>query len=445
MIGKLLIANRGEIAIRVFRAATELGIRTVAIFSHEDRVHLHRYKADEGYRVGAGKSPVAAYLDIEGILDIAKATGAEAIHPGYGFLSERAEFARACAAAGIRFVGPRVEALELFGDKVRAKALARQCGVPLIAGSGGELVGAVAPLTISLVLGAFLFGAAMQLADGCGSGTLYKAGAGSPLSFVVLPTFAFGSFLGASHQPAWIALGGLPAVDLLAFGWPTALTLTVAACALVALVAGRAARNNGEKNAAAGAPQAVARELVRAGTASFVAAAPAPSSARGWARRWWLGAALLAVLYLLHLLVAGQPWGIVYGLGLWGAKLVSWAGFDLTANAFWGREAQQAQIAGSLLDDVTSVTNLGLLLGSFLFAWRRRAACPSVAPMAPKRLAAAAIAGLVMGYSARMAFGCNVGAYLGGIASASLHGWVWFALAFAGSVVGVRIRRRIGG
>ncbi|MHB1375172.1 MAG: YeeE/YedE thiosulfate transporter family protein, partial [Thauera sp.] len=159
--------------------------------------------------------------------------------------------------------------------------LAATFTLPLIAGSGGELVGAVAPLTISLVLGAFLFGAAMQLADGCGSGTLYKAGAGSPLSFVVLPTFAFGSFLGASHQPAWIALGGLPAVDLLAFGWPTALTLTVAACALVALVAGRAARNNGENNAAAGTPQAVARELVRAGTASFVAAAPAPPAAPG--------------------------------------------------------------------------------------------------------------------------------------------------------------------
>ena len=115
--------------------------------------------------------------------------------------------------------------------------LAAAFTLPLIASSGGELVGAVAPLTISLVLGAFLFGAAMQLADGCGSGTLYKAGAGSPLSFVVLPTFAFGSFLGASHQPAWIEVGGLPAVDLLAFGWPTALAITVAACGLVAWLA----------------------------------------------------------------------------------------------------------------------------------------------------------------------------------------------------------------
>lgn len=320
--------------------------------------------------------------------------------------------------------------------------LAATFTLPLIAGSGGELVGAVAPLTISLVLGAFLFGAAMQLADGCGSGTLYKAGAGSPLSFVVLPTFAFGSFLGASHQPAWIALGGLPAVDLLAFGWPTALTLTVAACALVALVAGRAARNNGENNAAAGAPQAVARELVRAGTASFVAAAPAPSSTRGWARRWWLGAALLAVLYLLHLLVAGQPWGIVYGMGVWGAKAVSALGWDLSADAFWGVAPHAQRLVEPVLADVTSVTNIGLIYGAIAASrWNGPAefSLPS-----GKRLAAAAIAGLVMGYSARMAFGCNVGAYLGGIASASLHGWVWFALAFAGSVVGVRIRRRVG-
>jgi pyruvate carboxylase len=138
-IRKLLCANRGEIAIRVFRAATELGIRTVAIFSHEDRVHLHRYKADEGYRVGAGKSPVAAYLDIEGILDIAKAARVDAIHPGYGFLSERAEFARACEAAGIRFVGPSPAAIELFGDKTRARQLAMQIGVPVVPGSEGPL------------------------------------------------------------------------------------------------------------------------------------------------------------------------------------------------------------------------------------------------------------------------------------------------------------------
>ncbi|MDX9884701.1 YeeE/YedE family protein [Thauera sp.] len=321
--------------------------------------------------------------------------------------------------------------------------LAAALTLPLIAGSGGELVGAVAPLTISLVLGAFLFGAAMQLADGCGSGTLYKAGAGSPLSFVVLPTFAFGSFLGASHQPAWIEVGGLPAVDLLAFGWPTALAITVAACGLVAWLAGRAARKTGRGTidaAAPASPQALAQQLVRAGTASFVATA-APVKGTRFARRWWLGALLLAVLYLFHLVVAGQPWGIVYGMGVWGAKAVAALGWDLSGDAFWGVAPHAQRLVDPILADVTSVTNIGLIYGAIAASrWNGPAdfSLPS-----GKRLFAAAIAGLVMGYSARMAFGCNVGAYLGGIASASVHGWVWFALAFAGSIVGVRIRRRV--
>ncbi len=316
--------------------------------------------------------------------------------------------------------------------------LAAALTLPLLAGGGGELVGAVAPLTISLVLGAFLFGAAMQLADGCGSGTLYKAGGGSPLSFVVLPTFAFGSFLGASHQPAWIELGGLPAVDLLALGWPTALALTVAGCGLVAWLAGRTARK--ARGDAPPSPQAIAEQLVRTGTASFVAAAQ-PVQSR-WATRWWLGALLLALLYLAHLVVAGQPWGIVYGMGVWGAKAVSALGWDLSGDAFWGVAPHAQRLVEPILADVTSVTNLGLIYGAI--AASRWNGAPKFSLPSGRRLAAAAIAGLVMGYSARMAFGCNVGAYLGGIASASLHGWVWFALAFAGSIVGVRIRRRVG-
>ena len=316
--------------------------------------------------------------------------------------------------------------------------LAAALTLPLLAGSGGELVGAVAPLTISLVLGAFLFGAAMQLADGCGSGTLYKAGGGSPLSLVVLPTFAFGSFLGASHQPAWIELGGLPAVDLLAFGWPTALALTVAGCGLVAWLAGRVARN--ARGDAPPSPQAVAEQLVRTGTASFVAATR-PAQSR-WATRWWLGALLLAVLYLAHLVVAGQPWGIVYGMGVWGAKAVSTLGWDLSGDAFWGVAPHAQRLVEPILADVTSVTNIGLIYGAI--AASRWNGAPKFSAPSGRRLAAAAVAGLVMGYSARMAFGCNVGAYLGGIASASLHGWVWFALAFAGSILGVRIRRRVG-
>jgi pyruvate carboxylase len=135
-IKKLLVANRSEIAIRVFRTATELGIRTVAIYSHEDRFALHRFKADEAYRVGKPGEPIRAYLDIPGIVALAKQYDVEAIHPGYGFLSENAAFACACQEAGINFVGPRVEILEQLGDKVVARDIARRAGVPILAGSG---------------------------------------------------------------------------------------------------------------------------------------------------------------------------------------------------------------------------------------------------------------------------------------------------------------------
>jgi pyruvate carboxylase len=111
MSKKLLVANRSEIAIRVFRAATELGLRTVAVYAQEDRLSIHRFKADEAYLVGEGRGPVGAYLDIAGIVALALEKGVDYIHPGYGFLSENAEFANACQDAGITFVGPRPELL----------------------------------------------------------------------------------------------------------------------------------------------------------------------------------------------------------------------------------------------------------------------------------------------------------------------------------------------
>ena len=132
---KLLVANRSEIAIRVMRAATELGFRTVAIYSHEDRYSLHRFKADESYQVGGPDAPVKNYLNIPAIIQIAKDTGVEFIHPGYGFLSENAEFAQACADAGITFVGPTPEMLRGFGDKTAARKIAEAAGVSIVPGT----------------------------------------------------------------------------------------------------------------------------------------------------------------------------------------------------------------------------------------------------------------------------------------------------------------------
>ena len=138
-ITKLLVANRGEIAIRVLRAATELNIPTVAVYTYEDRYSQHRYKADEAYQIGGDDEPLRPYLDIEALLRVAQANGANAIHPGYGFLSENATLARRCREVGIIFVGPRPEVMEALGDKVRAKEVAVQCQVPQIESSKKEL------------------------------------------------------------------------------------------------------------------------------------------------------------------------------------------------------------------------------------------------------------------------------------------------------------------
>src|SRR6266700_1589868 len=132
---KLLALNRSEIAIRILRAANELGLRTVAIYSQEDRLALHRFKADEAYLIGEGKGPVEAYLDVDGIVSLAAEKGVDAIHPGYGFLSENPALPRACERAGIAFVGPSAALLDLLGDKTAARKLAQQAGIPRVPGT----------------------------------------------------------------------------------------------------------------------------------------------------------------------------------------------------------------------------------------------------------------------------------------------------------------------
>ncbi len=132
---KLLALNRGEIAIRILRAANELSLRTVAVYSQEDRLSLHRFKADEAYLIGKGKGPVQAYLDVDGVVALAAEKEVDAIHPGYGFLSENPALARACDRAGITFVGPSAEILETLGDKTAARRLAQRAGIPVVPGT----------------------------------------------------------------------------------------------------------------------------------------------------------------------------------------------------------------------------------------------------------------------------------------------------------------------
>ena len=307
-------------------------------------------------------------------------------------------------------------------------ALCAVMAFPLLTLYADEISGAVAPITWGLVIGSVVFGFAMQLADGCGSGTLYKAGASSPTSWAVLPAFIAGSFIGASHQSDWAALGGpleslglqeevapLDFIEL--YGVNAALVITLIACAAVALMSYAYAAHHARR---------------------------ANKSIPGAPQRWLWGAIAIALLYGVHLLVAGQPWGIVYGLGLWGAKIVNAVGVDLAHDSFWGVAPHAQRLLEPLLWDVTSVTNIGLLWGALMASrWSTKDFHLKSWP-SPSALSISVIAGLAMGYSSRMAYGCNVGAYLGGIASASMHGWLWFVLAFIGSMGGVKVRQKAG-
>ncbi|MEY4387388.1 MAG: hypothetical protein RLY20_2671 [Verrucomicrobiota bacterium] len=173
---KLLAANRSEIAIRIFRAGTELGLRTVAIYAQEDRFGIHRFKADEGYVVGVGKGPVGAYLDIPSIVALAQEKGVDLIHPGYGFLSENPDFAQACADAGITFVGPSPKLLTMMGDKTAARAVAEKVGVPTLPGTQDPVADRDEALKIAKQIGFPLIIKAAFGGGGRGMRVVHKAG-----------------------------------------------------------------------------------------------------------------------------------------------------------------------------------------------------------------------------------------------------------------------------
>jgi uncharacterized membrane protein YedE/YeeE len=288
-----------------------------------------------------------------------------------------------------------------------AIAIVACAALPLLAANGAELKGAHAPIGLAMIGGAFVFGAAMQIVLGCGSGTLVNAGSGNAIGAVALPFFAIGSFAGAWHLSWWTALGSLPVMALEGTGGLGITLLGLAGVAALALVIGRRGSHR----------------------------LPA---------RYWGALLALAALAILHLVVAGQPWGVVYGLGLWVAKGVVAVGGDLSGSVFWSAPANAAQVEASLLLDITSLTDLGLIGGAALVAWWRTGLASPVGVLPARAWVAVIVAGLVLGYSSRLAFGCNIGAFFSGIATGSAHGWVWFAAAFAGSWVGIRLRPSLG-
>lgn len=322
------------------------------------------------------------------------------------------------------------------GDGLRAHLLmlaaASLLFAPILAAGAGlfgnQAAGNVAPLGVSVVVGAFLFGVGMQLGGACASGTLYAVGGGQTAIVVTLASFVAGSVIGAWHWAFWTesmpSAGAVSLAEDTGLGYGGALAVQLAAFALIAW-----------------GTLAVARRRRPPATA-------APPSARGAVRfvrgTWplWVGALVLAGLNALTLLVKGQPWGITSAFALWGSKLASAVGIDVAAWDYWSGD-RAASLQGSVLADATSVMNFGIILGALVaaaaagtFALQRRI---------PARTAAAAVVGgLLMGYGARLAYGCNIGAYFSGIASFSLHGWLWGVMALAGTYLGLRLRPHFG-
>lgn len=295
---------------------------------------------------------------------------------------------------------------------------------------GQETAGYVAPVGIGVLLGAFLFGLGMQLGGACASGTLFATGAGHVAVLLTLGGFVVGSVIGAWHFGFWAegagATGSIGEVSLaesgLGHGGALAVTLLVlGAIALAAEVVLRRRR-----------PPQLGR----------------PSSATGLARllrgTWplWVGALVLAGLNAAVLAVSGSPWGVTGAFALWGSKAVAALGLaDPAAWVFW--QGDPSVLQTSVLADNTSVTNFGIMLGALIaaaiggtFKLHRR--------VPAKTVAAALLGGVLMGYGARLAYGCNIGAYFGGIASFSLHGWLWGVMAIGGTFAGLKARPLFG-
>lgn len=330
--------------------------------------------------------------------------------------------------------GWRRMVVEKRGRGMRAQmimiAAAAIAFIPLLAAGsafGQPLVGAIAPVGVSVVVGAAMFGLGMQLGGGCGSGTLFTVGGGSSRMLVTLAFFIIGAVIGTAHLPWWLTLHSMPATSLgTVLGVPGGVAVTLIGLAAVAGITAlieKRAHGDIEK-----APTAQRKGLAR------LLHGPWPLIGAGL---------LLALLNLATLLVAGHPWSITYGFGLWGTKIAQAIGVPVETWEFWTWPAQAAALNDTVLADTTSVMNFGIILGAALAAGLAGKFAPKAAvPL--MSLLAAAIGGLLMGYGARLSFGCNIGALFSGIASGSLHGWLWFASAFAGSLIGIFVRPLFG-
>ena len=281
-----------------------------------------------------------------------------------------------------------------------------------VAARGQGFGGAIAPIGPSLVIGAFVFGIGMQLANGCGSGTLYTAGGGSGRMLIALAGFIIGSVVGSLQLPAFLALGGVDPILASDYLGPWGgLAATLASIAVAAAIVVAVARKRG----AGIVPR---RSLV-------------------------VGAGAIGALAIATFVAGGHPWSVTFGFTLWGAKIASLIGVDFSNAPFWQWPGPKHALADSILSDTTSLTDLGMILGAMAAAAAGKPFARASWPPLPS-LAAAVLGGLLMGWGARLGFGCNIGAFVGGVASGSLHGWIWFAAALGGCAIGVRLRPLFG-
>lgn len=298
--------------------------------------------------------------------------------------------------------------------------------VPLMAQGSvfGQVVrGSVAPAGVPVIAGAFLFGIGMQLGGGCASGTLFSAGGGSVRMFATLAAFIGGSVLGIRYTSMWEGAPALRPMSLLGeFGTVPALLVSLAGFFLIHRLATTVeVRRRGrlEPDRAAGSWRALN------GPWTLVA-----------------GGLGLAAVNISTLLVAGRPWGVTAAFALWGSKVLMATGVDVASWTYW-QGARAADLQASVLRDVTSVMDIGIMLGAFAAAALAGRFAP-VWKVPARSLTAAIVGGVMLGYGARIAFGCNIGAYFSGVSSTSLHGWVWLASAFSGNIIGTRLRPWFG-
>ncbi len=331
-------------------------------------------------------------------------------HAAFGFTAAWRRMARERRGAGLRAQMLLMAAVILFSFPLIGYG--REIGLP----TGGF----VFPFGIAAALGAAGFGLGMQLAGGCGSGTLFTLGGGSTRMAITLAAFILGSLLATLHLPFWNGLPRFGSTSLItALGVEGALLASLAALGLIWW----AARHLELKRHGGLEPELRRVSLLRG----------------PWPLAW--GALLLAAVSLATFLVLGRPWGITSAFALWGAKIAAGLGVPVETWPYW--QGRTVALERSVFADSTSVMNFGVMLGALLAAGLAARFSP-VWRLSARDVLTALVGGLLMGYGARLAWGCNIGGFLGGVVSASLHGWWWLLFGYLGSSLGVRLRVCIG-